>query len=186
MRHRFNVGDRVISLDEGYDAEPGWPYGTVKDTETSQDGYSRNYYVSFEDGTTWLHFEHELEHDTRTADPEPRKHTLPEDSKARKQYPLFTGPVLYFPAALAAVAKLCRDGNDKHNPGEPMHHARGKSNDHEDCILRHMLDAREGNGRDADGTPHLVMNAWRALALLQEWLEKHDGAPRAPAASKEG
>lgn len=114
-----------------------------------------------------------------------RARTLPEDSAARKQIPLFTGPMLYFPAALAAVAKLCKDGNDKHNPGEPMHHARGKSNDHDDCILRHSLDKHEGDGRDEEGTPHVVMRAWRALADCQEWLEKHDGAPRAPAASKE-
>jgi hypothetical protein len=110
---------------------------------------------------------------------------LPEDSAARKQYPLFTGPLMYFPAALAAVAKLCKDGNDKHNPGEPMHHARGKSNDHPDTILRHLLDAHEGSGRDAQGTPHVVNAAWRALALCQEWLEKHDGAPLAPGARED-
>ncbi len=115
-----------------------------------------------------------------------RTHTLPIDSAARKEHPLFSGPFRYFPAALAAVAKLCKEGNDKHNPGEEMHHARGKSNDHADCILRHMLDMFEdmgqGVGRDEKGTPQVVMNAWRALALCQEWLEKHDGAPLAPGA----
>jgi hypothetical protein len=42
-----------------------------------------------------------------------------------------------------AVAALCnhsKKGNDKHNPGEPLHWSRDKSNDHEDCIARHLID----------------------------------------------
>lgn len=66
--------------------------------------------------------------------------TLPQDSQLRKEYPLYRGLWRYFPAALAGVAGHSKAGNDKHNPGEEMHHARGKSNDHEDCILRHLMD----------------------------------------------
>lgn len=115
-----------------------------------------------------------------------RTHTLPQDSAARKNYPLHRGLVRYFPAALAAVANVSKLGNDKHNPGEELHHARGKSMDHTDCIIRHLMDADEdfgkGKGRDENGVPQLAMLAWRALAALQQWLEENDGAPLAPGA----
>jgi len=103
-------------------------------------------------------------------------HVLPTASKDRKDVPLARGVLDYFPAALAEVAKLSRAGNDKHNPGEPMHHARGKSADHADCIVRHLLE--RGTLDDEDGILHDVKVAWRALALLQEALEEH-GAPLA-------
>jgi len=108
--------------------------------------------------------------------------TLPDSSEARKEIPLYSGLLAYFPAALAAVARVSKVGNDKHNPGQPLHHARGKSTDHKDCLLRHLMDASEGTGRDKNGLPEVAFVAWRALALCQEWLEEHDGAPLAPAA----
>lgn len=100
--------------------------------------------------------------------------TLPTDSAERKDVPLARGVLDYFPAALAAVARLSKVGNDKHNPGEDMHHARGKSTDHADCILRHLT---ERGTYDTDGILHDVKVAWRALALLQETLEVLEGAP---------
>lgn len=111
------------------------------------------------------------------AAPAERARTLPDDSDARKEIPLAEGCLFYFPAALVAVAKVSKAGNDKHNPGQPMHHARGKSTDHADCQLRHMVDARESTG--AERTGHLASKAWRALAELQEHCESL-GAPRAP------
>jgi hypothetical protein len=102
--------------------------------------------------------------------------TLPADSKARKAIPLARGLLDYFPAALAAVAEVSKAGNDKHNPGEPMHHARGKSMDHADCILRHLVD--RGDIDPEDGLRHSAKVAWRALALLQEEMEAA-GAPLA-------
>lgn len=101
--------------------------------------------------------------------------TLPTDAAERKGIPLATGLLDYFPAALAEVARLSRAGNDRHNPGEPLHHARGKSTDHADTILRHMLDR---GVMDDDGFYHDVKVAWRALAQLQELLESK-GAPLA-------
>lgn len=101
---------------------------------------------------------------------------LPSDSKARKDIPLARGLLDYFPAALAAVAEVSRLGNEKHNPGEELHHARGKSNDHADCILRHLVD--RGTVDPEDGQLHSAKIAWRALALLQEELEAA-GAPLA-------
>lgn len=104
--------------------------------------------------------------------------TLPEDSTERKNYPLYRGLIRYFPKALAEVAKVSKIGNDKHNPGEEMHHARKKSNDHADCIIRHLIDMEEdkgkGTGYDAQGIPQVAYVAWRALALAQEWFEAHE------------
>lgn len=101
---------------------------------------------------------------------------LPSDSKARKDIPMARGLLDYFPAALAEVAKVSKAGNDKHNPGEEMHHARGKSSDHADCIVRHLAD--RGNVDPDDNQRHSAKLAWRALALLQEELEA-EGAPLA-------
>ncbi len=104
---------------------------------------------------------------------------LPTDSQARKDIPLVTGLLDYFPAALAEVAKVSKAGNDKHNPGEPLHWARDKSMDQADCIGRHLL---ERGGFDPEtGQRHTAQMAWRALALLQLELEEA-GAPKARAA----
>lgn len=104
------------------------------------------------------------------------KYALPADSEARKGIPMARGLLDYFPAALAAVAEVSKKGNDKHNPGQPLHHARGKSMDHADCIVRHLVD--RGLIDQEDGLRHSAKLAWRALALLQEELEAA-GAPLA-------
>lgn len=94
---------------------------------------------------------------------------LPTDSAARKNMPIATGVIDYFPDALAAIAGVSKKGNDKHNPGEPLHWAREKSTDHADCIARHLIE----RGRlDEDGGRHSAKLAWRALALLQEEIEE--------------
>ena len=100
--------------------------------------------------------------------------TLPADAAARKAIPLAQGLLYYFPAALCAVAAVSKRGNDQHNPGQPLHHARGKSMDHADCILRHQMDV---GLVDDDGIRHSAKVAWRALAQLQEELEREEGAP---------
>lgn len=99
---------------------------------------------------------------------------LTEDSEARKRMPLAAGLLDYFPDALAAVAEVSFVGNEKHNPGQPVHWTRGKSNDHADCILRHLID-RGGHG--SDGIRHSAALAWRALALLQTEIEAERGLP---------
>jgi len=112
--------------------------------------------------------------------------TLPTSSEARKEVPVYRGVLRYFPSAIASVAAVSKIGNDKHNPGEEMHHARGKSMDHSDCIIRHLIDLSEdfgaGVGRDENGVPQVAYIAWRALALAQEWLEAAGEAPLAPGA----
>ena len=84
---------------------------------------------------------------------------LPTDSAERKTYPLYRGLFRYFPRALSAIAHHSYVGNEKHNPGEPLHWARGKSDDQPDALLRHVL---EGDWVGA---------AWRALAQLELELE---------------
>lgn len=101
---------------------------------------------------------------------------LPTDSQARKGIPVCTGVLDYFPAALAEVAKVSRAGNEKHNPGQPMHHNRGKSSDHADTIVRHLME--RGEIDLDDGLRHSAKVAWRSLAMLQEELEAA-GAPKA-------
>lgn len=93
---------------------------------------------------------------------------LPTDAECRKSIPLATGVLDYFPAALAEIARVSKAGNDQHNPGEPLHWARDKSDDHADCILRHLVDR---GTVDQDGQLHSAKLAWRALALLQMELE---------------
>lgn len=103
------------------------------------------------------------------------KHTLPTESQARKDLPVTTGVFDYFPAALAAVAAVSKAGNDKHNPGQPLHWARSKSMDQADAIGRHLL---ERGGIDPDnGLRHSAQLAWRSLALLQIELETAGEAP---------
>lgn len=106
--------------------------------------------------------------------PAPRQVGLSTDSDERKQQPIATGVLDYFPDALAEVARLSKIGNDKHNPGEPLHWSRGKSDDHADCILRHMIDR---GTVDADGVLHDAKVAWRALAMLQLAIERQRTTP---------
>lgn len=95
---------------------------------------------------------------------------LPADSAARKQMPITTGVLDYFPLAIAAVARVSKKGNDKHNPGQPLQWNRPKSTDHRDCIARHLIDF---DALDPDsGEVHAASLAWRALALLELLEEK--------------
>lgn len=104
-----------------------------------------------------------------------RKALLPVEADRRKQIPLASGLFDYFPAALIEVAKVSYMGNQQHNPGQPMHWARGKSTDQDDTILRHFL---ERGGVDTDGARHTAKLCWRVLALLQLEMEA-EGAPLA-------
>lgn len=86
----------------------------------------------------------------------------------RKQRPLATGVLDYFPDALFEVAHCSWVGNEQHNPGEPLHWAKEKSTDEPDALMRHL--AQRGT-LDSDGVRHSAKVAWRALALLQREIE---------------
>lgn len=97
------------------------------------------------------------------------KATLPTDAKARKNVPVYSGVLKYFPRALAAVAELSRAGNEQHNPGKPLFWDRSKSGDELDALTRHLLEA---GTIDTDGQRHSAKVAWRALANLEKELEQ--------------
>jgi hypothetical protein len=95
--------------------------------------------------------------------------TLPEAAAERKKFPIATGFLDYFPDAIAAVANVSYAGNEQHNPGQqPLHWARGKSNDEADTMLRHF--SQRGT-IDTDGKRHSAKAAWRMLAILQKEIE---------------
>lgn len=94
------------------------------------------------------------------------------DSATRKRMPVASGVAGYFPDALLVIAFISQVGNDKHNPGEPLHWAKDKSSDEKDAELRHMLDALRGDPPDPGleelgALGHLGSKAWRALGDLQ-------------------
>lgn len=96
---------------------------------------------------------------------------LPTDPQERKNLPVFSGVLMYFPDALLAVAECSKVGNDQHNPGQALHWAKGKSTDHEDSLVRHLL---ERGTIDTDGIRHSAKVAWRALAMLQTEIENEN------------
>jgi hypothetical protein len=89
----------------------------------------------------------------------------------RKDYPVYSGVLSYFPDALLEVARVSKVGNDQHNKGEPLHWAKEKSIDEPDALVRHLIDHAKGDIYDKDGIRHLSKVAWRALAFLQRELE---------------
>lgn len=98
----------------------------------------------------------------------------------RKMQPVGTVGREYFPLADRARAAVAWVGNEKHNPGEPLHWARGKSDDHLDAMIRH---ATESEDWDTVALPdgrvfqilHAAEAAWRASALAQIVAEKYGG-----------
>lgn len=112
--------------------------------------------------------------------------SLPTDSAKRKNYPLLGGLFGYFGAALAGVAHHSWKNNEKHNPGMPLHWSVDNSNDHADCIARHLLDLHEMIAAQElpkiHPTDQQILDeanalAWRALALCQTLHMKYAGAP---------
>jgi hypothetical protein len=93
------------------------------------------------------------------------------DAQERKDTPIFSGVVRYFPLALAEVARCSKAGNDQHNPGSELHWDRSKSGDELDALTRHLMDAGK---LDTDGVRHSTKVAWRALANLEKELENAD------------
>lgn len=105
---------------------------------------------------------------------------LPTSKELRKQTPMYSGLLQYFPDALAYVAHVSYVGNEQHNPGQPLHWAREKSTDHGDCIVRHQTDA---GTFDDDSILHSGKVAWRALAQLQIELEQRHMTLKDPCAT---
>lgn len=103
------------------------------------------------------------------------KSTVVPDAASNKLMPLATGVLDYFPDALLAVSIVSRIGSEQHNPGQPVHWDKAKSQDEADALLRHFL--KRGTF-DSDGARHSAKVAWRALALLQRELEAETKQPK--------
>lgn len=86
----------------------------------------------------------------------------------RKQTPIFTGVLNYFPDAIREVARCSYVGQQQHNPDKPLAWDRSKSGDELDALSRHLLEA---GTIDTDGIRHSAKVAWRALANLQKEIE---------------
>ncbi len=89
-------------------------------------------------------------------------------AQERKERPVYSGVLRYFPDALLEVARCSWVGNEQHNPGEELRWDRSKSTDEADALVRHLLDA---GTFDTDGVRHSAKLAWRSLALLQKEIE---------------
>jgi len=92
-------------------------------------------------------------------------------AQERKQRPVYSGVLKYFPKALMAVSKCSWAGNEQHNPGTELHWDRAKSGDELDALTRHLLQAGK---MDGDGIRHSTKIAWRALANLEKEIEKEE------------
>ena len=93
-------------------------------------------------------------------------------AEQRKQHPVFSGVINYFPDAIMAIANNSYLGNEQHNPGTELHWDRSKSGDELDALMRHLMEA---GTMDTDGIRHSTKVAWRALANLEKEIEQAMG-----------
>ena len=100
---------------------------------------------------------------------EPEEVKISNKAQLRKNTPVFSGVLKYFPNALKAVARASKAGNDQHHTDKPLHWDMSKSSDEYDAMIRHLLDHQE-NPVDDDNVLHLAKVAWRALAGLERYL----------------
>lgn len=115
---------------------------------------------------------------------------LPTDYAERKALPVYSFLTEYFPLAIIEMVKVSVAGNNQHNPGEPLHWARGKSMDQLNTAMRHQFDHGMGQTYDVDGCMHLAKAMWRLGAQIQlikerEALEAQHGLPAGTAAELE-
>ena len=92
----------------------------------------------------------------------------------RKEMPVYSGVLNYFPDAIREVSKASWAGNQQHHADKPLHWDRSKSGDELDALTRHLM---ESGTTDLDGIKHSAKVAWRALANLQKELEREGKAP---------
>ena len=91
------------------------------------------------------------------------------NNKERKETPIYSGVLMYFPDAMVEVARCSFAGQQQHNPDKPLAWDRNKSGDELDSLTRHLMEA---GTIDTDGIRHSAKVAWRALANLQKEIER--------------
>ena len=171
MQHNWIVGD-VVSLHRD-DALPFLPAGLEFEyVNASASGDWRRFKVVMCNDPQMLKAAIETVHENG---PNPRinpdRPALTANAQARKNTPLFSGCLAYFPLALAAVAALSQIAQVQHKIEGPLRWDRSKSDDEWDALARHLL---EVGSYDTDGVRHATKVCWRALAGLQKELEQAD------------
>ena len=63
---------------------------------------------------------------------------LPEDAQQRKDIPIYTGFIKYFPDAIIEVTKRSVEGSRQHH-GDKVWWDKSKSKDELDSLMRHAL-----------------------------------------------
>ena len=96
-------------------------------------------------------------------------------SNPRKEQPVYSGVVKYFPDALIELSKASFIGQQQHNPDKPLAWDRSKSGDELDAMMRHLIDHAKGIEFDDDGVRHIVKCGWRLLAIIQKTVEQEKG-----------
>ncbi len=94
---------------------------------------------------------------------------LPTDAQERKNTPIYTGFMCFFPLAIAAVAQHSHASTEQHHPGEPCHWDKSKSTDERDSQARHLLNQAISISLDEE-IEHAKAGAWRAMANLERLL----------------
>ena len=134
-------------------------------------------YAEMTEDQQWQYVEHEYELNERMSreklkDIDVQSEDVSE-AKKRKDTPVFSGVLKYFPNALKEISKCSKAGNDQHHPDKPLHWDMDKSKDEYDALTRHLID-HTIDPVDTDGILHLTKVAWRALAGLERHLtNKH-------------
>ena len=134
-------------------------------------------YAEMTENEQWQYVEHEYELNERMLreklkDIDVQSEDVSEAQK-RKDTPVFSGVLKYFPNALKEISKCSKAGNDQHHPDKPLHWDMDKSKDEYDALTRHLID-HTIDPVDTDGILHLTKVAWRALAGLERHLtNKH-------------
>lgn len=131
------------------------------------DAYEKRSRAIATNGNEGINYEYQFIYDFKDKD-------LPNRAVDRKATPVFSGVLAYFPDALKEVSKCSLAGQKQHNQGDKLYWDKDKSNDNADALVRHLID-HSVNPIDDDGVLHLSKVAWRALAVLQIYLEKQNG-----------
>lgn len=88
---------------------------------------------------------------------------LPNAPEERKQIPIYSGVINYFPDAIVEVAKISYKGSKQHHPDKGVFWDKSKSSDELDALMRHMIEGE------------WAAVAWRALANLQRECDNDKG-----------
>lgn len=175
MTNPFKAGDKVVVQDREVLESYGFTHGKVYTVLRKDDMDSACIRICNDTGEEHGFYAGRFRRAPEQVFAKPAM-ILATDPAERKDTPITSGVLDYFPRALAAVARCSKAGNDQHNPGQPLHWAKGKSTDHADCVARHLIDRK---AVDTDGIPHSWKLAWRALALLETELEAAENANKA-------